>query len=60
VQVHYKDIIKLVKKHLDSPRIVLYNNGDQIKYDVNNEIEWVFSPRYGWNEIPEEIRKEFE
>jgi hypothetical protein len=27
-----------------------------IKYNGANEIEWVFSPRYDWNNMPEEIR----
>jgi hypothetical protein len=25
---------------------------------MNNEIEWVFSPRYGWYEMPEEVVNE--
>jgi hypothetical protein len=36
----------------------LYQVGDQIKYNSQNEIEWVFSPRYCWFELSEEIRKE--
>jgi hypothetical protein len=32
--------------------------GDQIKYNNRNEIEWIFSPRYCWYELPEEVRNE--
>jgi hypothetical protein len=30
----------------------MYDNGNQIKYNREVDIEWGFSPRYGWNEIP--------
>jgi hypothetical protein len=30
---------------------------DRIKYDEKGEIERVFSPRYGWNNMPEEVRE---
>jgi hypothetical protein len=46
---------KMVKDYINSPRIAIHDNGNQIKYDYNNEVEWVFSPRYGWNEMPEKV-----
>jgi hypothetical protein len=42
-----KNIKKLVKEHIMAPRIAIHDNSDQIKYDMNNEIEWIFSSRYG-------------
>jgi hypothetical protein len=43
---------------LKEERIAYTVCGDQIKYNNQNEIEWVFSPRYCWFELFEEIRKE--
>jgi hypothetical protein len=43
---------------LKEERIAYTVCGDQIKYNNQNEIEWVFSPRYCWFELLEEIRKE--
>jgi hypothetical protein len=43
---------------LKRERIAYTWYGDQIKYNDQNEIEWVFSPRYCWFELPEEGRKE--
>jgi hypothetical protein len=34
------------------------DNGDQIKYNDKGEIEWAFSPRYGWNEMRSEVIEE--
>jgi hypothetical protein len=39
-------------------RITYHLNGDQIKYNSNGEIEWRFSPRYGWSELPDNRVKE--
>jgi hypothetical protein len=39
----------------------IYENGDIMKFkEVNNgkKGEWVFSPRVGWNDIPEEASEE--
>jgi hypothetical protein len=33
----------------------MYDNGDRTKYDDNGNIEYIFSPRYGWNEMPKEV-----
>jgi hypothetical protein len=46
------------KEHLKKERIAYNMYGDQIKYNNHNEIEWVFSPRYCWYELPEEARNE--
>jgi hypothetical protein len=46
------------QKHLKEERIADTECGDQIKYNSQNEIEWVFSPRYCWYELPEEAKKE--
>jgi hypothetical protein len=46
------------QEHLNGERIAYTIYGDPIKYNNQNEIEWVFSPRYCWFELPEEIRKE--
>jgi hypothetical protein len=46
------------QKHINEERIAYTDFGDQIKYNNQNEIEWVFSPRYCWFELPEEARKE--
>jgi hypothetical protein len=34
------------------------DNSDQIKYNEKGEIEWAFSSRYRWNEMPNEIIEE--
>jgi hypothetical protein len=48
-----------VKEYLETRKLAFCDKGDQIKYDNRDEIEWVFSLRYGWCEMPEEIRAEF-
>jgi hypothetical protein len=32
----------MIEKYINSPRIAIYENGDQIKFDENKEIEWRF------------------
>jgi hypothetical protein len=48
----------MVEKSIKIPMITINDNRDQIKYDANNEIEWIFSPRYGWNEMPKKVINE--
>jgi hypothetical protein len=43
------------QEHLKEERMVYTRCGDQIKYNNQNEVEWVFSPRYCWYELPEEV-----
>jgi hypothetical protein len=47
-----------LEEYLKCPRLVMYDNGDRIKYNSVGEIEWVFSPRYGWNKMSKEIIEE--
>jgi hypothetical protein len=42
------------KKYLEERKLAISLDGDQIKYSEEGEIEWMFSPRYGWYELPEE------
>jgi hypothetical protein len=35
------------ERYLKEPKLAVCHNGDQIKYNEEGEIEWVFSPRYG-------------
>jgi hypothetical protein len=51
-------IIANWQEHLKGERIAYTRCGDQIKYNNQNEIEWVFSPKYCWYEFPEEVRNE--
>jgi hypothetical protein len=47
LEENYGEIVKdLVRKYLKTPRLAIHSNGDQIKDKENNEIEWMFSPRY--------------
>jgi hypothetical protein len=39
-------------------RLAFTRCGDRIKYEESDEIEWVFSPRYGWSNLPKEFRDE--
>jgi aromatic ring-cleaving dioxygenase len=48
-----KNIKTWVKEHKKATKVAIHDNGDQIKYDKKNEIEWIFSPRIGWNEMRE-------
>jgi hypothetical protein len=50
---------KKIDEHVNSPRIAVYDSGHHFKYNENNEVGWVFSPRYGWYEMTEELINEF-
>jgi hypothetical protein len=39
-------------------KIAIYENGDRIQYNEEGKIEWGFSLRYGWNNLPEEVKQE--
>jgi hypothetical protein len=41
-----EDLTEEWKKHLKEERIAYTVCGDQIKFNNQNEIEWIFSPRY--------------
>jgi hypothetical protein len=45
------------EKYFNSPRMAFMSNGDRIKFGENNIIEEAFSPRYGFNEMPENVLK---
>jgi hypothetical protein len=42
--------------YLECSRLAFTSNGDRIKYNGEEVIEWVFSPSYGWNNMPEEVK----
>jgi hypothetical protein len=48
---------KEVTNYLTFPRLTFTSNGDKIKYVEKGEIERVFSLRYGWNNMPEDVRE---
>jgi hypothetical protein len=47
-----------LQRDLKEPRYAYMSNGDRIKYDKDQNIEEVFSPRYGYDYIPEKILNE--
>jgi hypothetical protein len=44
--------------YMENRKLSICENRDRFKYNEKGEIEWMFSPRYGWNNIPEEVKKE--
>jgi hypothetical protein len=50
-------IRKKVEKYFNNLRIAFMSNGDRIRFGENNITEEVFSPRYGFNEMPENVLK---
>jgi hypothetical protein len=48
---------KDVTNYLTFSRLAFTSNGDRIKYDEKGEIERVFSPGYGWNNMPGDVRE---
>lgn len=47
-------------KLCDHPRLAICDNRGRIKYNEKEEMGWIFSPRYAWNNMPEEIRSEID
>jgi hypothetical protein len=47
------EVIEKWQVHLKEEIVAYCLNGDQIKYCKEGEIEWMFSHRYGWYELPE-------
>jgi hypothetical protein len=44
-----------LQNYLKEARCAFMWNGDLIKFDKNQNIQEVFSPRYGYNFMPEEV-----
>jgi hypothetical protein len=37
------------------PRIAIYNTGNHVMLTEGNKVEWAFSPKFGWNDMPSEV-----
>jgi hypothetical protein len=52
------EILEKWQTHLKEERIAFCQNEDQIKYNREGAIEWMFSPKYGWYELSDKKRNE--
>jgi hypothetical protein len=48
----YRQVIDYYRTY---PRLAIYHNGDHVKLISQEKVDWTFSPRLDWNDMPKEV-----